>query len=213
MGQRHQVYFRLPKKFYNKDNCNNRPEVNVGWHNQWSYGSLPLRNVLRVVEYMRAHYDSFKGAVDYIDSDNFTYVMSYDAESQNVSRYYPMGKVQSSYGDALDRQTDENDVLEDPRLGDNNDGITVLDFTPCLKGLPPTYCFMFFDHDTAKTMVPLSAAEYFAAYYNDANDAMQKPADADAVLAKFEGLKMITPARLKKIFPKMFAKKITKNAA
>lgn len=219
MGQRHQIYFRIPKKFYNAGNSNNRPEQTVGWHNQWSYGTLPLRNVARIVAYMKGHYDGIKGAVNYIDSDNYTYVMSYDAASQVVSRYYPMGKVISSYGDALDRQTDENDVLEDPRIGDNNDGITVLDFAPCLKGLPPTYCFMALydghlgnDENTVKALTPLTASQYLAAYYPQGVASENAPSDLAQTVAAFDslGLKTMTLARVKKIFPKMFKKEATK---
>lgn len=221
MGQRHQVYYRLPREFFFEGNCNNRPERNIGFHVQWSYGTLPVRNVLRVFDWLRkagrdAHMGTAKWSMPYSLNGDLIYVQSFDAVAGNVSRYYPLGKVDSAYGDDQERgNAEDQSICDDPRNGDNNDGITVIDLCPVAKGKPPTYAFVSIDgldaagiRDCAKAGVPLSAAQYMAAYYPAGSDNM--PKDIGQLIDAMAQYKVMSAARLRTIFPAWLGKQKAK---
>ena len=130
MGQRHQVYVRLPAINYGKGTPNTKPERTIGLHHQWLYGFTAirlLRNYLMFWERCDKQYNQMidlGGSVQVLEG-----CYSIDAE-----RAYNAGVSMLVSG--VDAS------LEDPRKGDNNNGITVID----LRGKKPKYAFLSIDH-------------------------------------------------------------------
>jgi len=114
MGQRHQVYVRLPKKFYNNGNPNNKKEKNIGIHHHWLYGITAirlLRNYLKFQENVEPH------SLDFMREDYNALEILKGCYSLDIEKGYYHG---------VHELTDE---VNDPLLGDNNNGVTVIDFS------------------------------------------------------------------------------------
>jgi hypothetical protein len=158
MGQRHQVYVFLHEKENNTPVCK-------AFHNQWCYGSLPLRHVQRVAQFQRRadKYSRFSSKVNYRnDPDVLKAILSL---SIKTGEYY-------SYSDINSEVTTPEGWIN-PDLGDNNDGITLMYVPQGSKRIK--YCFMFlrgYSHKPGKK--PLSAKAYVEQYYNPATQSHYK---------------------------------------
>lgn len=121
MGQRHQIYVRLPKVYYNKGNHNNRDTKVIGFHHQWLYGWRACRLLSNFLTFM-------KNADEYVfnDQDRLTNIAE-KCYSIDVPLAYEHGVHPLSA-----------DEIYDPRNCDNNNGITVIDLT----GKEPKYAFL-----------------------------------------------------------------------
>lgn len=159
MGQRHQIYVRLPKKFYNKNNVNNLPERTIGIHHQWLYGQTAgrqLANLLKFVMNQDTEYGPFKIG-DYA-MDALKALYSTDIESGYFNQVHPLD------------DDDCKNWCENPMLGDNNNGITVIDLTED----KPKYCFMSLHHlecldesqeENYESLEPMSFEKYLELHY------------------------------------------------
>ena len=139
MGQRHQIYLRLAKVFYNEKNPNNRPELTVGMHNQWLYGHSAVSSLYRFLKFLDAtkgdEYSPMK------DSNGDTALAVLDnAYSIDIETGYHSGNHRFPINP---KDKDYEHCCEDPRKGDNNNGITIIDVADIQK---PKYCFMSIGH-------------------------------------------------------------------
>ena len=152
MGQRHQIYIRLPKIFYNADNINNRDEKTIGFHHQWLYGATAVQ----VLDNFLAFADKARKQTSFIRNHERA-----EEACKTVLSYLPKaGLVEELH------ELTGGICCENPACGDNNDGITIID----LAGDVMCYAFGSIGGTEGKESLPLglySAAEYFASYYPD----------------------------------------------
>lgn len=208
MGQRHQVYIRLPKKFYNKGNVNNYPETTVGFHNQWLYGYTAIRQLKNLLSWAQ---NNLKGTYSVLKTD---IAESLDAAASIYSIDIESGYYSGLFKFEYDRKKESfGGEVDDPLRGDNNNGITVIDFTQ----KKPQYCFLSIGHletlhDTKEeayvNFFPIDALEWLELHYGTPWDNNPKlPRDSIKETLKFlSTFSVITPERLMKIFPKLKAK-------
>lgn len=210
MGQRHQVYLRLPKVYYNANNPNNRPEKTLGLHHQWLYGRTALQLLANFALFVEKSREA---------PGEDPYWMILGGAQDVLNACYTCVPATGYYHGVhtLDAE------CEDPRRGDNNDGITIIDVT----GGKLRYCFMSIHHiegedgENCPVMQPLTAEQYVTYYYPhwkegkangydsktgknvlmDAPEVREEIAALLDVLGKYEALPI---SRVKKIFPKMF---------
>ena len=137
MGQRFQCYIIGDKK-------------RVGYHNQWSYGTLPIKALYRLIKFDKEtdQYNKLKTVIDGnsfgADTTLIENLLSCDYQSGYYHKYHDI----------------TGECSNNPELGDNNDGFLTLD----LRGKMPKYCFMFLEYSDGnnKPHRPLSAREYLA---------------------------------------------------
>jgi hypothetical protein len=124
MGQRHQVYLRTKSKFYNKNNPNNKEAKTVAIHHQWLYGKTALRLLSNFIQFYEN--DSHSNYPSTEDPDTCLDILSNIYSCDFTTGYYHgVHDITSSCG-------------SNPRNGDNNNGITVIDIEDgVLK-----YCFL-----------------------------------------------------------------------
>src|SRR3990167_6421268 len=122
MGQRHQAYLRLPAVYYNENNSNNHGELTVGIHHQWLYGYSAVWALYRFLKWLKQDETNIK-YLEYSAKGAFAAAYSFDHE---LGYYH-------NVHDLTDGETDN------PLLGDNNNGITLVDFGDKVE---PKYCFM-----------------------------------------------------------------------
>lgn len=206
MGQRHQIYLRLPAQNYGKDNPNTCGEKTVGIHHQWLYGKTALK--------LLKNYLTFMSVADKDDGKN-SFARKYDAMERLAACY----SVIPSEGYFHRVHTDLEAECDDPRLGDNNDGITIIDISKDeIK-----YCFMSIcgieaeNYKKCPKFKPLTAEQYVTFYYpewrsgfardRDGNrvDAPEHKAEIIELLDFLKNYKTLSLSRVKKIFPKMFS--------
>lgn len=202
MGQRHQIYVRLPKKYYYPDNPNNRDEVTIGIHHQWLYGQRAILQLNQLLQFIDKR----------LSEDKDDYMLKDVGSMQGLlESCYSLNALDGYYHNVCDI-TDETDVIADPRNGDNNDGITVID----LSGNKPTYCFVSL-HGIEATkqpkakLKPISAEEYYRCYYpighSKSNEMVPEfHVKSEACLQELRRFDVISLERLKKIFPEMYPK-------
>jgi len=147
MGQRHQIYI-ITKEHGIKP-----------YHEQWLYGTNPIRLVDRVVKAVkRAQDEAKKGGVSFNEFELINLVsgvMNYDAIDNKAFNCF----------DITEDITDKSGKVN-PFRGDNNDGITIIDFS----GAKIKYGFMFLEDtgvDDIKGLTVLNAQQYVNRYYKD----------------------------------------------
>lgn len=216
MGQRHQIYVALPEKYYYEGNPNNRPQTVIGIHHQWLYGYNAIRRLRNFVEF-------------YKNSDK-----KYGPFSPKTSVDHAMGALTALY--SIDVQDGYyhgvHDIYEDgkgvecfdPRKGDNNNGITIIDLTqPELK-----YCFMSVGHlecldktmeNRYKNFSPMSAEDYLLLHYPKIRSIQEVDPDAETFrleaircLEELEPSKVLKLSEVKKLFPAMFLAEAKQSA-
>ncbi len=159
MGQRHQIYVKMPEN------------LGVGGlHHQWLYGMRAVEGLARVVAFYKKtmpdpddkfasgplHSNTAYGCARQIEAIRSIY--SLDQETGDWSYLHNLHE-------GCERGETPSECL-DPRNGDNNDGITIIDLsTPRVF----KYCFMNICHLEGeiepKKLTPLSAREYLLCYY------------------------------------------------
>lgn len=189
MGQRHQVYIVV------KDGDETKVH---GIHHQWLYGRQAIQmlgNALKL-NAKSGEYGPFRRSA-HNASEALAAVYSLDVSEG----YYHQTHVLED-GETLD-----------PRTGDNNDGITIIDF----RGRKPKYCFMNLGSgDTtimkAPALTPLTAEQYVRLYY-PTNETWYESYEKHRVEIEKEIAKKLKPlsrygvltiAEVKAIFPEMF---------
>lgn len=193
MGQRHQVYVRLPE-------TRKGPSRVVGIHHQWLYGHSAVRSLGRFIKFIKAQ-DSF-----YADS------LIQESGESILNSIYSI-EIETGYYHRVHQLYAE---CEDPNRGDNNDGITIIDLKDRKN---PKYCFMSLHHlecdkttsDGIVNYKPMSGFDYFSAYYpnglkmnkHTSNDERMVINQLNESLKLLDGLKLLTKKQVQEIFPKM----------
>lgn len=214
MGQRHQIYLRLPAYFYNEGNVNNKPERTIGLHHQWLFGrtALLLLNQFLLYAEMATANDRGFGC-----EDRPPFWQNNNAAATLAAAYSFHAGTGYSHGVCSDMEQESLNPLK----GDNNNGITVID----LCGEKPRYCFMSLHHleclDTdkePKPFEPINAFQWLTLHYSQWEKSKARgrngfetvPGLADqcnALLVDLHarGAEVLTRERVMEIFPAMAA--------
>lgn len=154
MGQRHQIYIFHHMAKEDKPTC-------TAFHNQWCYGSLPLRHVQRLARYQKAADKYSRLSSDSYESqaDKLQAILSCDPRD---------GFFQNHMDITSEVKLDNGSI--DPDMGDNNDGITIIYIPKNSKRIK--YCFMNINCgdstiSKAPVKVPLNANAYAHLYYEE----------------------------------------------
>jgi hypothetical protein len=165
MGQRHQVYVVLPSA-YGKHNI-------IGVHHQWLYGHTAIRMAERFLTFVERAREGM----------SHPFVSSFGSSPIDVLAAIYSCDVEEGYYHGV-HVLDDGEP-EDPRRGDNNDGITVFD----LRGLKEarsgkrrfrgtiSYCFanLYEREGRPPPFTALSARQYCRSYYPNAVEAVRTP--------------------------------------
>lgn len=191
MGQRHQIFC-----FVNgpKDQV-----YQIAFHNQWCYGSLPLRHLKRVIQF-QTHTDKYIC----LGSD---YSLEATAEKlQTILSCDPCSGFFSHYTPITDEVMEGDEKSMHPERGDNNDGITVIH----IKGKKIKYCFMNISEGGemgTPPRLPLSAEEYIKLYY-DASSKEWKDFRINRLLSFINRrTKVLSVLQCMKLFPTFYNEK------
>ena len=221
MGQRHQIYVKLPAVNYGDSNPNSKPSAVIGIHHQWLYGHTAARQLHNLLTFFnnQQQYGPFTGKSTFSDPQTaLVAIYSVDIATGYYHQVAPLSELE----------------CEDPRNGDNNDGTTIVDFT----GKKPKYAFMSIEtlecaHKSQiknyKNFEPISARNWINLYYPDfdkplitgaaknlrdslniTDEYSEQEAQREmlcALVNKFDNFNVLTKAEIKNIFPSMFPKR------
>ena len=151
MGQRHQIYIFIK----DKDNTIH----SLAYHNQWCYGTLPLKHLKRFVTYQdkASEFSGIGWGHNEIDEFLINSLLSVDPNEGFYSHYL---------NDTKDMMTPKG---IDPHKGDNNDGITIMYLEDQSKIVK--YAFMGVHEGwSGGYKIPLSAREYLRLYHEEGSD-------------------------------------------
>ena len=193
MGQRHQFYFKT--RCYN--DSDNKPEI-IAFHSQWCYGSMPLWRMKWLLEFNEK-------------TDKFTKLDGKDAFGDISSVFKCLLSCNTNgFFSRIHDTTDEtritrgkNKGITDPRMGDNNDGITVMNFT--IKG-KPAYAFIdILNDDQPYFLEPLTARDYALIYYKETDSEWKKYGIPKLIKYIGRRARLLTVEELNAMFPTMYA--------
>ena len=205
MGQRHQIYIKLPYKFEQfKDYEENKKVKNnvIALHHQWLYGVMALKQLNNFMTFVE------NGK----DNDYFIFGPKGFDNPENCAQYLYATNIEEGYYHRVSIESKE--LADNPDNGDNNDGITIID----LSGKVPKYCFMFVyaGGEYCEHYKPLTARQYVECYYGESvlerskywqenEDTFRELQKEGFELAeKLERFKVLTYTQVKNIFPKMY---------
>jgi hypothetical protein len=166
MGQRHQIYVALSKKHPDVQKGEKRV---IGIHSQWLYGHTAARLCERFLKFI------IMGKSQRADhcGDYSPFVCGDGNETEVLKSIYGCDPANGYFQKLYNLEDGEP---EDPRLGDNNDGITVFDLRRLTGNRGRIgYCFVSFGHKGLPEMKPLSARQYVRAYYPEEVDEVRIP--------------------------------------
>jgi hypothetical protein len=217
MGQRHQVHVAF------RDYSMKSPRVKVvGLHHQWLYGRTAAAQAIRLMSLA-------KYAGKNLDLDGKPYESSNPFHTskqvaETLRAVYSM-IPEDGYYSRLDESSMLDAECKDPRLGDNNNGITVFDLVDLAH---PAYCFMAV-HDamecvegTYQPLVPMGVAKWLELHYpaspaskwqtyqreNEPHiggvGISETLAECNELIAEASGFEVVRPERAAKIFPAMY---------
>jgi len=215
MGQRHQIYLFVQERKGLLKHKGKR--LGFGLHHQWLYGETAGTQALRMMEYQA------KASKETYHPLNGTLLYNGDEPRQVLKAMYQINPETGYYSDSLSELNEyEKGQVERPDTGDNNDGITVFDFTDPKK---PTYCMMNICGQEKNSecvydlpeLTPVSIEEYVRTYYPIGGTGHQKEhwkatnfKHHEKNLAKLfkraSKFSVMTLERAKKLFPKMYKK-------
>jgi len=179
MGQRHQIYVKIPKVYYNKNNPNNRPSKVIGIHHQWLFGATAMRMLERLFKF--------------ISNTTIKYCELFDSSAERAAQILAtLYSVDHDKGYYHGNCVLEDGETDNPCLGDNNNGITIIDYSKLTRDFTGDvkdaikYCFMSIDHleclgkslitdkyiaedgeFEVESFVPISAEEWARLHYPD----------------------------------------------
>ena len=195
MGQRHQFYYKT--RCYN--DSDNKPEI-IAFHSQWCYGSMPLWRMNWLLEFNKKadKYNKLNGKDSIGDTkDIFKCLLSCNTGDGFFSRVHDTT-------DETRITRGKNKGITDPRMGDNNDGITVMDFT--VKG-KPAYAFIDILHDDEQSyfLEPLTAKDYALIYYKETDGEWTRFSIPKLIKYINRHARLLTVEELNTMFPTMYA--------
>lgn len=213
MGQRHQIYLAIEDK-------EGGTRV-LGLHHQWLFGQIALSLLNQFLTFVHKQTAEQHGYCQLVEDNCYA---NLDAHKEIFRALYSTLASEGYWHAVHDLDVE----LTNPLLGDNNDGITIIDLRGIKKrkhaqltdaryeGLP-RYCFMSLcglegRGKQPKVLTPLSAKQYVDHYYP--LDATNLPAyvndefraENDALVASLERFPLMTREQVKRLFPKMFEK-------
>ncbi len=207
MGQRHQIYVRLPKKFYNKEKGT---EV-IGVHHQWLFGKSALEKLKSFISFCLKTDEAnpFSSHRFYNPQCCLVALYSLDMDEGYFNPVHPL------------------DDVRDPMTEDNNNGITLIDLSDYTsKGkFVIKYCFMSLGYleclddeeawnvKVSNHLSPISAEEYLRLHYPTIKrGAKVSGFEAEcrkliAFFARQTKVKVMTKSDVKAMFPKGLKRK------
>jgi hypothetical protein len=207
MGQRHQVYIFVADDHGVPHGCM--------VHHQWLYGRTAGIQVIRMMKCQKKaakeKYHPFTCLpTDWIDETRDALKAIYSLIPE-VGYFHNITTLEDKW---------EKECMENPKKGDNNDGITIYDFT---NPKVPTYCMMNIHEQDKKSssvhalplLTPCSVEEYIRAYYPLGGSDYQKEtwtpkqfASHEKTLAKLfrdaKPFRIMPKSRVKFLFPKLY---------
>jgi len=195
MGQRHQIFVQIanPAKFCSKNlKATLEAEYGTGdttvlaYHNQWLYGRSALQSALGLLKFGAIFTKDEKETKKGYNYDlpfspaamqNNYEIKNFDKIPETIAFILNFKPVKTPWADAgmgtsrYIGKTDEG-IREDFTMGDNNDGITIIDL------INNKYCFMSIDSYSDRSelgysandleyLQPATARQYVAAYYGE----------------------------------------------
>lgn len=196
MGQRHQIFLNVPNPVhccYGSRVTDKMREYFGGgvttilpYHNQWLYGRSALQSCLNALKHsiavpsknktVKSAFGSFSSpfSMNGIDS-TFSDPEKFVAAIGFIMNYIPADTdfVEAGFLSSWYLGGDAPEMREDFTMGDNNDGITIIDV------ITNKYCFMnistyknakgelSYSANDLPYLVPVSAHEYVKAYYGE----------------------------------------------
>lgn len=209
MGQRHQVYLRTKEKFYNKGNPNNAKPQTFALHHQWLYGHTAIRLLHNFISFLEKDLGDTYAKCN--DPDNAFEILKCAYSFDHTTAYYH----------GVHDVTAE--CSDDPRNGDNNNGITVIDY----EDGKIKYCFLSVGHLeclhesvydpyyseneedskkplTYKNFEPIDVVKWIELHYGkDWNDGSPDCKEIERLINFVKQFEVLSVQRLAKIFPKM----------
>lgn len=165
MGQRHQIYLVLPKEsnriqlykdFEEKEMINSHI---IPMHHQWLYGQTAIKQLMYFLKYC-------KGIQKDIEEDgkgNCYHPFVSNLYSREASDVFTSLYSTNPEGYWHNVCIEPYSLVEDPRNGDNNDGITIIDLQDIMN---PKYCMMYlYDDEELEAYEPINALKYVHHYY------------------------------------------------
>jgi hypothetical protein len=167
MGQRHQIYLAFKpgdsNVYGDVEGEPKKPTIVIGAHHQWLYGQYAVMQASRMMQLV----EKIPQCGEYSHNNPFYDKVRALKTLEAIYTLIPEDGYMSNI--ILFEGDNDNEEKNDPRRGDNNDGITVFDFRD-LKN--PAYCFMKLPNmgDKAVSKLttgnPVSAETYLRAYYS-----------------------------------------------
>lgn len=216
MGQRHQVYVAF--KDYSGDWVNTPKVTIIGIHHQWLYGRNAATQANRMMQLVENNRSIKSYAMDGYCNPFYTKERAMETLKAIYSMIPELGYFHDVY-------PLENGECENPLLGDNNEGITIFDFTDFSS---PKYCMMginerpfeieVFKNSDPVRLFPYASWEYAQFYYPENPNAYwiqnaknkrqinQVRAEIRKIDKTAKKFKLLTVQRVKELFPAMFAK-------
>jgi len=244
MGQRHQQFIIVPnpkKHISNSDDFTlfngRKKNVVLPLHNQWLYGRSTLILALNVLEHTNSLTKEEK--TEYVMSGNGNtpfsvngisnkfdtfkcYISSIEAMVNLIKEKHD--SVNMGFHNSFFLGDEYKGMSENFTLGDNNDGITIIDT------INNKYCFMNIYGDYGgelalsamdlPSMQPMSAKDYVRAYYPEDKNLFPSHIDESEIdgrvayniienkklIDRFEDFDVLTESEIKKTFPKVYPK-------
>lgn len=155
MGMRHQVYVVLPK-----DHPLAKRTPVIGIHHQWLYGHTAAHQLARFLTFVMKSGSSV----------SHPFLSGIDDPVKILSAIYSCDPENGYYSSVTPLVDEDAVVCKNPLLGDNNEGITVIDLRNfSIKDGKRTgkiaYAFVSFGHKDFVENTPMSAREYVHGYY------------------------------------------------
>jgi hypothetical protein len=197
MGQRHQVYLITNQDSWEGGKKADKKHV-YGIHHQWLYGRTAITLLGNFFEFID---NTKKGNGDNWDWRNGPSSYGDRAWPQLLQAIYSTDIANGYFHFVHNLNEDKDPCLDNPYMGDNNDGITVID----LRGDKVKYCFhSLYGLEGTKGGKVLSARQYVNSYYPEKEQDDEMKNEIAKLLSRIEGkVELLTIEELKQIFPKM----------
>jgi hypothetical protein len=186
------------------------------YHNQWCYGTLPLRHLARIIRFQKKaqEYQGIGQGYSGSETDKISALLSLDLEEGAYSCYSDIleevaeVKEVTGYNGYKGKQVDYKTV--NPSRGDNNDGITIIHIDTDTKKVK--YCFMNIGNgDTsimeAEPLKPLTAKEYVSLYYTPGSEKW-KGLDVSKILKIIGKTPVLTLDECKELMPVLYGETV-----
>jgi hypothetical protein len=164
MGQRAQIIFNVPAKYYNEGNPNNRERHLVVYHNQWLYGISFVKYAAKLVEGLNSLLQ---------DKDVILLGEELIERSVNHANYHDILNVHRTHLESPEYNYNKNYTMYNDLLSgygniaflkqfDNNNGYIYIEITDDKK-----VCYGLLNGlEDADEIKPRTAAEYIGLFYS-----------------------------------------------